>query len=69
MARQTKRLDVSPVGTWFPGFIKRQQTTDELIFKRIKKDKITKQNILGTSLKELAANLPDFRNEFTLLQY
>ena len=40
-----------------------------LYSKEFKKDKITKENIPSTSLKELAANLPDFRNEFTLLQY
>ena len=57
---------------WECGILDMSMSSKELMrlySKEFKKDKHTKQNIPGTSMKELVSNLPDFKNEFTLLQY
>ena len=57
---------------WECGILDMSMSSKELMrlySKEFKKDKHTKQNIPGTSMKELVSNLPDFKNKFTLLQY
>ena len=57
---------------WERGFIDTSMTGSEA--KRyynveVRKDRITKEEIEGTSLKAMISNLADFRNEDTLLQH